>query len=107
MFFDPLETGMKPAPFRHTVYNALVVPRRAVQRVDEQSVVFVRTGQGVYEPRIVSLGRSDPDVVEIHGAVRRGDRIVTDGAFLLKTELVPGSIGAGCCEVEAPGGGEG
>jgi flavin reductase (DIM6/NTAB) family NADH-FMN oxidoreductase RutF len=27
MFFDPRETGMKPAPFRHTVYNALVVPR--------------------------------------------------------------------------------
>jgi flavin reductase (DIM6/NTAB) family NADH-FMN oxidoreductase RutF len=27
MFFDPAETGMKPAPFRHTVYNALVVPR--------------------------------------------------------------------------------
>lgn len=27
MFFDPAETGMKPAPFKHTVYNALVVPR--------------------------------------------------------------------------------
>ncbi|MGE0256288.1 MAG: flavin reductase family protein [Alphaproteobacteria bacterium] len=27
MFFDPREAGMKPPPFRHTVYNALVVPR--------------------------------------------------------------------------------
>jgi flavin reductase (DIM6/NTAB) family NADH-FMN oxidoreductase RutF len=27
MFFNPLEVGMKPAPFKHTVYNALVVPR--------------------------------------------------------------------------------
>lgn len=27
MFFDPREVGMKPPPFRHTVYNALVVPR--------------------------------------------------------------------------------
>ena len=27
MFFNPLEVGMKPAPFTHTVYNALVVPR--------------------------------------------------------------------------------
>ncbi len=27
MFFNPLEAGMKPPPFRHTVYNALVVPR--------------------------------------------------------------------------------
>lgn len=27
MFFDPRAVGMKPPPFRHTVYNALVVPR--------------------------------------------------------------------------------
>ena len=27
MFFDPREVGMKPPPFKHTVYNALVVPR--------------------------------------------------------------------------------
>jgi flavin reductase (DIM6/NTAB) family NADH-FMN oxidoreductase RutF len=27
MYFDPAEAGMKPPPFRHTVYNALVVPR--------------------------------------------------------------------------------
>ena len=27
MFFDPREVGMKPDPFKHTVYNALVVPR--------------------------------------------------------------------------------
>ncbi len=27
MYFDPAEVGMKPAPFKHTVYNALVVPR--------------------------------------------------------------------------------
>lgn len=27
MFFDPAEAGLKPAPFKHTVYNALVVPR--------------------------------------------------------------------------------
>ena len=27
MFFDPRVVGMKPEPFKHTVYNALVVPR--------------------------------------------------------------------------------
>ena len=27
MFFDPAEVGMKPPPFKHTVYNALVMPR--------------------------------------------------------------------------------
>ena len=27
MFFNPAEVGLKPAPLKHTVYNALVVPR--------------------------------------------------------------------------------
>ncbi|MGB0572371.1 MAG: flavin reductase family protein [Alphaproteobacteria bacterium] len=27
MFFDPREAGMKPEPFKHSVYSALVVPR--------------------------------------------------------------------------------
>ncbi|MFT5390183.1 MAG: flavin reductase (DIM6/NTAB) family NADH-FMN oxidoreductase RutF [Gammaproteobacteria bacterium] len=27
MFFDPTEVGLKPEPFKHTVYTALVVPR--------------------------------------------------------------------------------
>jgi len=31
--------------------------------------------------------------------------VVTTGAVLLRTEMVPGSIGAGCCDVEEPGGG--
>ncbi len=84
--------------------DAVVVPRRAVQRVGEESVVFVRTGNGVYEPRIVSLGRSDGELVQVRGALREGDPVVTEGAFLLKTELSPESIGAGCCEVEPPGG---
>ena len=70
----------------------------------DDSVVFVRTGDGVYEPRLVSLGRSDRERVEIRGAVRDGDPVVTDGAFLLKTELSRESIGAGCCEVGPPTG---
>lgn len=27
MNFDPNEVGMRPPPFKHTIYNALVVPR--------------------------------------------------------------------------------
>jgi cobalt-zinc-cadmium efflux system membrane fusion protein len=84
--------------------NALVVPRDAVQRVGDESVVFVRTGDGLYEPRLVSLGRSDRERIEIRGRVRNGDAVVTAGAYLLKTELSRESIGAGCCEVVVQGG---
>lgn len=78
---------------------AVSVPRDAVQRVGEREVVFVRTAQGVYQPRVVQrFGGGDP--VQIEGNVRDGDAVVTTGAILLRTEIMPGSIGAGCCEVE-------
>ena len=81
----------------------VVVPKAAVQRLDDGAVVFVRTGQGVYEPRAVDVGRSDLGQVEIKGAIEPGDVVVTTGAFLLKTELRKDAIGAGCCDIEGPG----
>lgn len=84
--------------------GAVTVPMHAVQRVGEESVVFVRTAEGLYEPRVVRPGRSDGRRVQVAGEVRDGDAVVTTGAFLLRTELSRESIGAGCCEVEGPGG---
>jgi cobalt-zinc-cadmium efflux system membrane fusion protein len=63
-----------------------------------KEVVFVRTGEGVYEPRVVRRhGRGER--VQVEGRVSAGDEVVTTGAVLLRTEVVPGSVGAGCCEV--------
>lgn len=83
--------------------GAVAVPRDAVQRLGEEMVAFVRIGDGLYEPRVVELGRSGGDLVQVIGPVRAGEPVVTAGAFLLKTELTKDSIGAGCCEVEPPG----
>ena len=83
--------------------TAVSVPRAAVQRVGERDVVFIRTAQGVYQPRVVRRYGSG-DIVQVEGSVRAGDAVVTTGAILLRTEIMPGSIGAGCCEVEPLGG---
>jgi cobalt-zinc-cadmium efflux system membrane fusion protein len=88
-----IETGVSRA--------AALVPRAAVQRVGEFEVVFVRAAAGVYEPRVVErLG--DGERVSVDGRVGAGDQVVTTGAVLLRTEIMPGSIGAGCCEVAKP-----
>lgn len=83
--------------------DAVSVPRAAVQRVGEREVVFVRTGVGVYQPRVV-VRHGEGERVQVEGRVQPGDEVVTTGAVLLRTEILPGSIGAGCCEVEPPGG---
>ena len=83
---------------------AVLVPRAAVQRVGELEVVFVRSAQGIYQPRVVRR-YGDGENVSVEGRIVPGDLVVTTGAVLLRTEIMPGSIGAGCCEVEPPGGG--
>ncbi len=79
--------------------NALLVPAGAVQRAQGTPLVFVRKQDGLYEPRKVDLGATTGDQVEILHGIDPGAEVVTTGAFLLKTELLRDSIGAGCCEV--------
>lgn len=79
---------------------AVVVPVAAVQWEGCCNVVFVRRDDTLFEPRKVRLGTSTGTVYEVLEGVTAGEVVVTDGSFLLKTEIMKGSIGAGCCEVE-------
>jgi cobalt-zinc-cadmium efflux system membrane fusion protein len=39
-------------------------------------------------------------MVEVRRGLSGGETVVTQGSFLLKTEILKGSIGAGCCEAQ-------
>jgi cobalt-zinc-cadmium efflux system membrane fusion protein len=81
---------------------AWLVPAAAIQRVEQKDVVFVRREPGLYAPREVRrMGSGEWTLVE--GRLLEGEQVVTTGAVLLRTEMLPGSIGAGCCEVEPLG----
>lgn len=78
------------------------VPRDAVQRAHGASLVFVQIAPEVFEVRRIEVlhESSDGASLEIAGRLALGERVVVDGAFLLRTETLRDSIGAGCCEVE-------
>ena len=78
---------------------AVLVPRAAVQRARDVNLVFVRVAEDVFEGRRVIVGPAHGDLLSVVGRVEAGDDVVTDGSFLLKTETLKESIGAGCCEV--------
>ena len=82
--------------------GTVVVPRTALQRAQGAHLVFVRMAEDLYEARRVQPGPANGDVVEVRGRVAPGDEVVTVGSFLLRTETLKESIGAGCCEVEEP-----
>ena len=70
--------------------SSVVIPEIAVQEVDGRPVVFVPTGEpGRYVAREVGLGpRASPGAVSVVKGLRPGDRVVGDGAFQLKAELI-------------------
>lgn len=78
--------------------SALLVPRDAVQRAQEHDLVFVRTAPGQYDPVEVQIGARTREVAEISRGLTPGAEVVTAGAFVLKTEILKDSIGAGCAD---------
>ncbi|HVZ72352.1 MAG TPA: efflux RND transporter periplasmic adaptor subunit [Polyangia bacterium] len=79
-----------PATMRVPV---LAVPRAAIQRVDGRSIVFVQATAGNdggvgFEARSVELGVSTGEDVEVRRGIKEGELVASDGAFLLKSELL-------------------
>jgi membrane fusion protein, heavy metal efflux system len=81
-------------------HEGLLVPKEAVQRAESRTLVFVKRGEGLFEPVAVRTGEAEGDLVEVVSGLAPGSEVVTTGAFLLKTEIMKESIGAGCCDLE-------
>jgi len=81
---------------------AAAVPRGAIQLAKGVKLAFVRLGEGEFEARRVQTvaGRTEGDLVQVASGVEPGEEVVVAGSFLLKTETLKDSIGAGCCEVD-------
>ena len=68
----------------------LAIRNEAVQTLEERSVVFVQGEEG-FEPRAVSLGRSDGELSEVLAGLQSGDTYAAANSFILKAELGKGS----------------
>jgi cobalt-zinc-cadmium efflux system membrane fusion protein len=75
--------------------DVLAVPSAAVQEIDGKPVIFVRTAVGSFERRDVSTGVESEGWVAIRRGVKEGEAVATTGSFLLKSELLKGSMAGG------------
>ncbi|WP_224368451.1 efflux RND transporter periplasmic adaptor subunit [Hyalangium versicolor] len=73
----------------------LVVPREAVQKVGEKQLVFVPQGTNQFKAVAVKTGASSATEIELLAGVAPGTSVVTQGAFILKSELSKESMGEG------------
>ena len=67
--------------------DALALPADAVQRLDGRDVVFVEEIPGRFVPRDVRTAPLEAGRVAILDGVQAGARVVTRGAFLVRSEL--------------------
>lgn len=65
----------------------LLVDAPAVQPIGDDDVVFVEMAPGKFEVRKVEVSRRTPQVAEIKSGLSRGERIVLEGAFVLRGEV--------------------
>jgi membrane fusion protein, copper/silver efflux system len=85
----------------------LAVPEEAVLDSGTRQVVFVVRGEGIFEPREVTLGPKIGSYYEVVEGLQKGERIVTSGTFLLDSESklmassnMMGTLGMGGVKME-------
>ncbi len=74
----------------------IVVPRAAVQSIGERTVVYVALpdAEGRFVERSVKVGPPMGDDVQVLDGVKPGERIVTEGSFLLRSQAARSRSGA-------------
>jgi membrane fusion protein, heavy metal efflux system len=65
----------------------LTIPAAAVQRDKGYTIVFVQAAPDKFEPRKVMVGVAADGRVPVLQGLKEGERIVTKGAFTLKSEM--------------------
>jgi multidrug efflux pump subunit AcrA (membrane-fusion protein) len=75
-----------------TPVRMLAVPESAVRTMGGKTVVFLSAAGGAFLRRDVRTGRTFEGFVEILEGLREGDRVVTDGSFEIKAEMLKGTL---------------
>lgn len=68
-----------------TQQSGMTIPLDAVQTIEGQSVVFVRTEEG-FEKRTIVAGKKDKNNIEILSGLKSGEQVAVGNTFVLKAE---------------------
>jgi cobalt-zinc-cadmium efflux system membrane fusion protein len=78
--------------------RALLLPRNAIQQIAGKSFVFVKTGDDLFEARVVRLGAKCDGEVEILEGLKAQEQVAVEHAFPLKSTFLISRLGAGCAD---------
>lgn len=84
----PIKPGMMVyINIRRNEKRALVIPKSSIL-VGNMITAWVKSGDGMYENRMIQLGIQNKKEVEVLNGLKEGEQIVTSGAYLLNSALI-------------------
>jgi Cu(I)/Ag(I) efflux system membrane fusion protein len=84
----PLKPGMMVyVSIKRNEKMALVIPKSSIL-VGNMITAWVKSGDGMYESRMIQLGIQNKKDVEVLNGLKEGEQIVTSGAYLLNSALI-------------------
>jgi multidrug efflux pump subunit AcrA (membrane-fusion protein) len=93
------ERKLKPGMFADveittTVFrDILVIPDTALQTDEENQIVFVALDSNKFQKRLVKLGMEQRGRVQVLEGLKPGEKVVTEGSFIVKSEMLKGEFG--------------
>jgi multidrug efflux pump subunit AcrA (membrane-fusion protein) len=73
--------------------NVLLIPDHALETDGESRIVFVALDGNKFEKRVVKPGLEQSGRVQILEGIKPGEKIVTEGGFILKSEMLKDQLG--------------
>jgi len=70
------------------IREALSVPASAVMHHEAKAFVFVAEGENRFRRHDIQTGIESGDYIEVQSGLKEGQKVVTEGAFILKSELL-------------------
>lgn len=72
--------------------KGLIVPAESVIKSGEDNYVFVAVNDTTFEKRDVVLGSAQGEFIELKTGVKKGERVVGKGSFMVKSEMKKSSF---------------
>jgi multidrug efflux pump subunit AcrA (membrane-fusion protein) len=73
--------------------DVIVIPDTAPQTEEDNQIVFVALSDTRFQKRLVKLGLEQRGRVRVIEGLKVGEKVVTEGSFILKSEMLKGELG--------------
>ncbi|MEI7812466.1 MAG: efflux RND transporter periplasmic adaptor subunit [Ignavibacteria bacterium] len=82
---------LKPQMYTETIFErnygaGITVPERAILFTGKRNIVWVKTGDGMYDPRDVTIGIKTNGNYQILSGLKEGEEVASSGGYLIDSE---------------------